>query len=187
MTDKSLESKYPQAAQSVSIKNPRGKWSMGGRVGYPLNPEAQAEMLQRHDLIRAHETKQETRDKNNLKLKKIAVGSLIGLTLLGGVAEGKHNSDLRSATEHKTQELMQFSFPSLAGVYVEKGIKPENVTLLTVNELQKSPFDIARNMRAKDVSLVAEEIFNQLDGKIIAGDQIVLPNDQLNPIPRRLV
>lgn len=183
-----MSSQTPEAQiPSESIKNPRGKWSMGGRVGYPMNPEAQAEMLLRYDLIRNQEAKQEKRDKRTIKLKKIAAGSLIGLTLLGGIAEKKHHADQNTDKVHKTLELKQFSFPSLADVYLEKGIKPEEITVLTVNELEKSPFDIARDMRAKDVGLVAEEIFNQLSGKINAGDQIVLPNDQLNPTPRRLV
>ena len=118
------------------------------------------------------------------KTKAFAAGALTLALAFGvnGIKEGHENDN---AKLHASEQLAQFGQKDFASKYLEEGIKSEDVKLVTITDIYNNPFRIAENLRAKDVAIVAEEIYSQLDGRINTGDVVVIPNDQLNPEPRR--
>ena len=108
------------------------------------------------------------------KERKYIAGLLTGLVLFGGVETNQFVNN-RITKSHTAKELVQFSHKDFSKHYLEEGIKDANVTNIVISNNETNPFRIAEDMRAKDVGVVAQEIYSQLDGTINPGDVVVIP------------
>lgn len=119
---------------------------------------------------------------------KIVGGLVLTEVILVSALGINYYNNINEAKEHTAKQLEHYSQKDLSMLYEEQGIEPTNVYKRTITDFDgEDPFAIARNMRAKDVGVVAQEIFGQLDGDINPGDVVIIPLDQLNPPQRRLV
>lgn len=122
------------------------------------------------------------------KGRNFVAGLGLGLMALAGVEVNGYFED-KAAKNHTAAELIQFSQKGLAQTYLEieqRADSPE-VRKIIIGDFETNPFKIAEHLYAKDIGVVAQEIYGQLDGHIKPGDVVILPSDQFNPEPRRLV
>jgi hypothetical protein len=63
----------------------------------------------------------------------------------------------------------------------EEGVSPTDVTMHTVTAQEANPTEVAKDMNAKDVTLVSGEVAGQVGGdrSMQAGEIVAIPNDQL--------
>lgn len=82
---------------------------------------------------------------------------------------------------HQAGESGKFSKFHLNEHLEDAKIDPTTVTMRTVQATDTVPYQLARDMHAKDVRLVAGEINSQVGGErsMEPGEVVVIPNDQL--------
>lgn len=114
---------------------------------------------------------------------------LTGLTVLGGIqvvkgVEGGINrvSNHISSVKHDNQMYDTYSKPALAEHLDENHISPTQIKIHYVQQGEGSPIEVARNLGAKNISLVASEIAGQVGGShdMQISEAIALPLEQLN-------
>lgn len=144
-----------------------------------------------HIMKRKQSTNIENKLKPELRLTKrgkVVAGVMAGLALIGAGVVGKDTikagqsviAQLESNI-HQSSESDLFSRPTdelSRKLASHKGIA---VTSHIINTTEANPTDVARDMGAIDIRLVAGEVSDQVGNQYVMqdGQRVIIPNDQL--------